>query len=675
MNRTVRYLVVAFALATAACGDSEESELEAQLQSLGSCDAAVDHIRDLAIGRMNDAIAAQYQAYLDGDYCDRGGYDDGDYGDASDDGAVDPSPDGDGPSTGTGTNNQVEGVDEADFVKNDGQYIYLAHGGVFRIVDAWPANETHQVSSTELPGTPKKLFVEGDRALVYVGGPARDVDSYGPTECTYGYDCEFTGDGSATKLLVFDISNRAAPVLLRTLETTGSLIAGRRIGTTIHTVVTQANDPFPTPRTRPDRALCGYVEDGFETPPLSYQMIASKAFEQLRQENLRELEAIAIDLTVPSVSDTSNGGAVYDSCSSIYASQLADGAAFTSIISLDMAQDAPPAIATVVSRPGAIYASADALYMAVGHQWHTSDVSTVHKFRISTTPSDTTYVASGHVPGRALNQFAMDEYEGHLRIATTIGRVPDPETESVMSVLATDGEELVTVGRVEHIAPTEDIRSVRFVGDRAFVVTFKKTDPLYAFDLSDPSEPHITGELKIPGFSTYMHLLDDTHLLTVGYDADDHGDFAYFDGVLLQIFDIANPAAPALAYKHVIGTRGSSSEALTNHLAFTYYREQSLLSIPMTVCEGGDDDLYGAEMSFSGLMLFDATAETGFTEAGRVTHEPSANISCGNWWTDASSVVRRSMFLDEFVYSISDRELKVRSVDAIETPVADITFE
>jgi hypothetical protein len=167
-------------------------------------------------------------------------------------------------------------------------------------------------------------------------------------------------------------------------------------------------------------------------------------------------------------------------------------------------------------------------------------------------------------------------------------------------------------------------------------------------------------------------MLDDTHLLTIGYDADDHGSFAFFDGVMLQIFDVSDMTAPALAHKHVIGTRGSSSEALTNHLAFTWYPEYKLLSIPMTICEGGDDGKYGTTMTFSGLMLFDSSVGDGFAEHGRVAHPVTAGIGCNNWWTDAKSVVRRSLFLDQFVYSISDAHLKVRDVGALSTPLVDL---
>src|SRR6185369_10421548 len=105
----------------------------------------------------------------------------------------------------------------------------------------------------------------------------------------------------------------------------------------------------------------------------------------------------------------------------------------------------------------------------------------------------------------------------------------------------------------------------------------------------------ILSELKIPDFSTYMHMMDDTHLLTIGYDANDHGDFAFFDGVILQIFDVSDVQNPKLAFKEKIGTRGSSSEALADHHAFNYFAPKNMLAIPMTICEGGGDGTYGTD--------------------------------------------------------------------------------
>jgi hypothetical protein len=659
-------------LLAAACSEDSAGPgpWQARLDRLPGCAEAKRYTREVAIAKMNRELDEQLARFQSGEMCPRGHFNDQTAG--AEDAQPSPPSEPAGPTTSTGTNNQVAGVDEADFVKNDGQYIYLAHGDVFRIVDAWPASQTHEVSKTTLPGKPRKMFVSGDRAVVYVAMSPSATPN--PRECTYGYDCDFRGDGTQTKMMVFDIANRAAPRLVRTIDLAGSLIAARRVDDAVHTVVTQGDSPFPALAVRPQVDLCAY---GGGKPPLPFAIAGKRAFEELRAKNLAVIEGADLDLRLTGIrdSDAPDVDPAEIACSSLFASPQQDGNAYTSIVSFDMKLPTPATMATIISRAGAIYADADSLYMAVAHDTEGyGQRSTVHEFAISGLPNHTHYVGSGTVPGRALNQFAMDERDGYLRIATTTGHAPDPKTISQLTVLAEHDGELVEVGSVGEIAPSEDIRSVRFDGDRGFIVTFKKTDPLFAFDLSNPRAPKQVGELKIPGFSTYMHLLDENHLLTIGYDADDHGSFAYFDGVLLQIFDVSDLANPTLAHKHIIGTRGSSSEALTNHLAFTYYKEYGLLSIPMTICEGGDDGQYGKTMSFSGLMLFDAAAATGFAEHGRVAHAPSANITCGNWWTDAKSVVRRSLFLDQYVYSISDSELKVRDVSAMQTPVADLTF-
>jgi hypothetical protein len=239
---------------------------------------------------------------------------------------------------------------------------------------------------------------------------------------------------------------------------------------------------------------------------------------------------------------------------------------------------------------------------------------------------------------------------------------------------------------IDNIAPTEDIRSVRFNGDTGFIVTFKKTDPLFVLDLSRPDDPVITAALKIPGYSTYMHLMDETHLLTMGYDADDQGSFAWFQGVQLQVFDVGDLRNPMLTHKEVIGTRGSSSEAAVNHLAFNYFASRDLLAIPMTICEESDlsrgsGGTFGDLMTFSGLLVYRVTAEEGFTALGGVPHrEPESEATyfggCNGWWTDAESVVKRSIFMsdagDDFVFSVASDLINVSSLDDLENPLASI---
>jgi hypothetical protein len=679
MSFRTHHVTVVALLAFTGCSAEEPAALpvwKARLEPLSGCAEAKGYVREVALAKMNRDIDAAIARFDSGELCPsrNGGWDDTQSeGDAG--GSPNPTSPPSGPTTSTGTNNQVAGVDEADFVKNDGQYIYLAQNGVLRIVDAWPADQTHEVSKTTLPGKPKKLFVNGDRALVYVsmGTVGQNDSGWQRPECTYGYDCDFTGDGTQTKLMVFDIANRAAPELVRQIDLAGSLIAARRVDDAVHTVVTQGGAAFPQPQTVPS-GICDY---GGGPPLLHWRMAARKAFEELRAKNIATIEATDLDLRIQGMRDsaTPDANIAESACASLFASPQQDGTAFTSIVSMNLQLPTPATVSTIISRAGAVYADADSLYMAVGHQYGEEQRSTIHKFAVSGLPNQTHYVGSGTVPGRALNQFAMDEKDNYLRIATTIGHVPSPDVVSELSVLGeTETGDLEIVGNIDGIAPTEDIRSVRFDGTRAFIVTFKKTDPLFAFDLSNPREPKKLGELKIPGFSTYMHMLDENHLLTIGYDADDHGSFAYFDGVLLQIFDVSDMTQPTLAHKHIIGTRGSSSEALTNHLAFTWYPEYALLSIPMTLCEGGNDGSYGTNMTFSGLMLFDTTVASGFAEHGRVAHPPTSGISCNNWWTDAESVVRRSLFLDQFVYSISDKQLKVRDVGNLAAPLVDLAL-
>ena len=353
-----------------------------------------------------------------------------------------------------------------------------------------------------------------------------------------------------------------------------------------------------------------------------------------------------------------------NACDNALAAQAAQGRSFISLVAIDLDTLAAPSRTLIAGKPGYVYSSAEALYLAtdgvdggdnVYRQPREHDESTIHKFALDGVT--TQYRGSVPVPGHVLNQFSMDEQAGVLRVATSSGWVPDPSVSSNLVTFAEANGGFKQLGGIGGIAPSEDIRSVRFDGTRAFVVTFKKTDPLYVFDLSEPTSPHILGELKIPGFSTYMHPLDEDHLLAIGFDADDHGDFAFFDGIQLQIFDVSDLTKPSLLHKTTIGTRGSASEALTNHLAFNYFPAKGVLAMPMTICDGGDDGMYGDKLSFSGLMVFDVSLEQGITERGRMPFvDPSGlgGAACGTWWANSTSDVKRSIFMDDYAIGISD---------------------
>ncbi len=565
-------------------------------------------------------------------------------------------------ASASGTNNQIAGVDEADIVKTDGRYVYFAMNGALRIVEAL---RPRVVSVTRLPGNVRELFVLGDRAVVYTASGA------GKKPCTYGYDCVFAGDGTQTRITVLDITDRSAPRIVRQTELSGSLMAARRVGSVVHTVVADGDALLPAYETWPEgMEMCGVDEK-----------VVKARFAKLKAENERKLLART---WFPTIREK---GAPIPLCGGLLRTGIGDGRAFTTVVSFDIRDDETPSVTqTLQSRPGAVFASASSLYMSVVHQkrgargrWYSfypsvDEVSEIHAFRIGESPRETRYVGSGAVPGHVLNQVAMDEWYGYLRVATTRGRVPNPGVESAVSILAKgENGNLVRVGAVENIAPGEDIRAVRFDDDRGYVVTFKKTDPLFVIDLQKPDQPAILGELKIPGFSTYLHRIDPEHLISIGFDANDHGDFAYFDGVILQLFDVKQPTEPRLLHKEKIGSRGSSSEAATNHLAFNYFADRGLLAVPMTVCAGGGDGVNGNELAFSGLYVYDVSVARGFTRLGGVDHG-TRGASCSAWWSKAESMVKRSVFLDDLVYSIATDRAKVQRMSHLGSDVADIAL-
>lgn len=593
-----------------------------------------------------------------------------------DDGVASPSAGGGGPERSNGgasqtstTNNQVAGVDEADFLKNDNQYLYVATEHQVQIIDAWPAAEARTVATIPFEdSTPSKLFLGNDRLLVY--SKVGVANSYA-RECTYGFDCVPTGDGSMTRISVFDISDRSAPRLTRTIDLSGSLIAARKIGDAVHTVVY-------------DAPLAERLQQLTYAPPLDKNCydVTDDADAVVADYRLKiDAQAALIEQL-----EDADGPSLRQGDTAIepqFRASTMPGEAFLTVLSTGIEQTGVHA-ESVISRPGFVYASDSGLYVSVPHDttesggaWYAgmgtyARASEIYKFAIGSDPSSTRFEASGVVKGTVLNQFAMDEWGGHLRVATTSGRTPDPDVHSTLTVLASRGGALEQTGVVDDIAKTEDIRSVRFDGDRGFLVTFKKTDPLFAFDLANPSAPRLTGELKIPGFSTYMHFMDRTHLLAIGLEADEMGDFAFFNGIQLQIFDISNLQNPSLLHKTIIGTRGTTSEALTNHLGFNYFAPKDLLALPMTTCEGGGNGSYGGEMTFNGLLVYDVTTSAGFNKRGGIQHPVAAGVSCNNWWTQAGSTVKRSVIMDDFVYSVASDEIRVANVNALDAQVARV---
>lgn len=323
-----------------------------------------------------------------------------------------------------------------------------------------------------------------------------------------------------------------------------------------------------------------------------------------------------------------------------------------------------------------IFVSSNNIYVTYTDYWvyplrewssETSDPETettiIHK--ISIADGTIEYKSQGEVPGQVLNQFSMDEYQGYFRIATTTGWMGQN------NVYVLDGN-LDIVGRLEGLAPGERIYSARFIGSRAYLVTFKKVDPLFVIDLEDPNNPKVLGELKIPGYSDYLHPYDETHLIGVGKDAVDMGSFAWYQGVKIALFDVSDPENPIEISKYMVGDRGTDSYALQDHKAFLFSRQKNLLVLPILLAEINEEsypgeippDAYG-EYVWQGAYVFDISLDDGFVLKGRITH--FNNDDHINEWSryyypyDYS--VQRSLYIDNVLYTISGRSVKMNNLE------------
>jgi uncharacterized secreted protein with C-terminal beta-propeller domain len=251
----------------------------------------------------------------------------------------------------------------------------------------------------------------------------------------------------------------------------------------------------------------------------------------------------------------------------------------------------------------------------------------------------------------------MDEYGSYFRIQTS---------GWTTNVYVLDMN-LTTVGKLEDLAPGENFHSARFMGDRGYLVTFKKTDPLFVIDLSNATNPRVLGELKIPGYSDYLHPYDETHLIGVGKNTieADEGDFAWYQGIKISLFDVSDVTNPIEMANYVIGDRGSDTPVLYDHKAFLFDTSKNLLVIPVTVAKIDPYQYpdpvpswaYGTPV-WQGAYVFDVSLYHDFVLEGRITH-----LDSGTDINDQAYWVKRSLYVENTLYTISDRTVKMNSLE------------
>ncbi len=707
-TKRARVLAPVSLFALGACGgepevpDATPVQSRIQLESFGSCAELETYIEDTASLDVRTQLLQQ-KANIDQPFLWFGGGDvmataGGQPPNAEAAGGARTASDSSGgsaaPKDYTKTNNQVAGVDEADFVKNDGTRIFVLSGQTLYINRSWPADTLTTTSTVTIEGWPREMFLdEKNRIVVFSqvylpyetsnvgatdgsGGAARSSDI-----ACLGLGCGYYS-GNTTKVTVIDVADIFQPRVKNELYLPGGYQNGRRVGSSVRLVL---NDSFRYPagvKFYPDYEEGLYEDKG---------RLKAK-YDELIVNNEKLIRGAKLTQWIPKGTRRLNGKIedVDYNCSDFHKSNAPTKLGLLTVATVNL--DSPNSLPTrtsVVAETGEVYATTQHLYVASQHWWWwpqpgQTDHTYLHKFDI-TNPDKAVYVASGGVEGHLLDQFSLDEHNGFLRAATTIAsRVADEqnpentwgriETTNRVSVLNENAGALNVVGATPDIAKGERIFSARFVGDRGFVVTFRQVDPLFTLNLSNPSAPVVVGELKVPGFSTYIHPLGPNHLLTIGVHQPENG--AWNERALkLSIFDVTDFAHPREAFTQIVGTAYSWSEALHEHKAFNYFPEKGLLAIPFSDWSYNDTgDNYWNSFT-SDLRVFKVDALTGFSSKGALSmkdvYQSTGSYGWDYYWSPS---VRRSVMADDFVYAISDAGLRVAHVASLGTPIKTVNF-
>jgi inhibitor of cysteine peptidase len=481
------------------------------------------------------------------------------------------------------TNVQVKEVDEADIVKTDGTYVYVVTGNHLHILKGYPATGAGIIATLQFTGDPQSLYLEGDR-LVLISSLLKqdDFQQCRPGACTYSVPSTYK-----TQVFVYSVKDAAHPALVRSLELDGMYRDSRMIGSMFYFVTNNDLDPYGD-------------DPGF-----------------------------------PGISDSSHGSAVPP----VYYFDRNDrDFSLTTIGAVDIrATEAVKARSFLIGSAGTVYVSVSTLYIAVPAAGNFREVTTTDLYSFALDEGRLTYSARGTADGTLLNQFSLDEYNGNLRVATTVQASAGRGQSGKVTVL---DNRMRVLGSVGDLAPTQQIYAARFMGERLYLVTYRETDPLYVIDLADPEQPKVLGELHIPGFSRYLHPYDASHLIGVGKESTR-------GGLKLALFDVSDVHNPRLVDEEKLGGYGSDSEVLRDHKAFLFDREKNILVLPVHIVENsyGSD---GSQPVWGGAYVFGVSPDKGFTEKGTVVH-----------YRDMSNLrhVQRAFFIEDVLYTVASDKI------------------
>lgn len=507
------------------------------------------------------------------------------------------------------TNTQVENVDEADIVKTDGEHIYYVLNGVLHIVkaDTLEIVSNIKIQSDDERFTISEIFLKDDKVVLLgngytLGEPVTNTNE----EENLLVDRVRVNTLQTAKAIVYNIENKNNPELVREVALEGNYLDSRMVGDNLYLI------------SRKSAYFYGDVEDYTILPAMKDSINSTNEIKRV-------------------------------DCTNIIYFEGTEDRSFMVVGGFNINENEEVCVETFFGAGDTVYANEKNLYLTQ-RTWGDNYKTTIYKFALEN--ARIKLLAKGEVEGQLNNQFSMDEYDGNLRLATTSYITIEPEkTEELdggimMTTLATRkttnnlyvlNENLEEIGKIENLAEEEQIYSVRFIGKIGYIVTFKEIDPLFVIDLSDPTNPQVKGELKIPGYSSYMHPYDENHIIGIGYNTKDNGYGGITNSTMkMSMFDVSDLENPKEIFNVDIGTEYASSEVTYNHKALFYKKAENLIGFPVNYRSNNYRN------SQNGFVIFKIDLENNqFEKYGEILQE-----------MDYRSDVRRVIYIEDILYTL-----------------------
>ncbi|KQL19607.1 beta-propeller domain-containing protein [Cytobacillus solani] len=520
------------------------------------------------------------------------------------------------------TNVQVDGIDEGDIVKTDGKHIFQLKDNTLQIIKAIPADKMliEKEITFKQSFYPIQMYLQNDQLIVM--GTSYEGQSSEKKQA----DMKIAPVHETTKAIIYDVKDKKNPVEIRQIEIEGTLVTSRLMDGNVYLIANKYPDYWLL-RENPEIDIRPrYSDSATHTQMQAVNYDKIQYFPESKETNFTNIAVIDLDKPTSKIALTTylgSGDQIYMAKNNLY------------------------------------LAVTNYMPMAIEGDYSYNPDTTVYKFTVDGMKVD--FHSSSEISGTILNQFSMDEYKGYFRIATTKGQVWDDSKPSANNLYILD-ENLKQVGQLEDLARGERIYSARFMNDRIFIVTFKETDPLFVIDGSNPKQPKVLGELKIPGFSNYLHPYDENHLIGFGHDTKvipgkgSGGEPLIFtDGVKLSLFDITNLSNPKEKFTEIIGGRGTYSQLNYDHKALLFDKKKNLFAFPITVYENGkstDEMERDSIFTFQGAYVYNIDLKKGFSLKAKMTHHDPNSIY--EEWEDS---IQRVLYIGNTLYALSPNKI------------------